>query len=302
MSEAMTLTPASHDTDVTPGELLKRAREEAALTLQEVADELRLDLWMLEAIEANRFQALGAPVYARGYLRTYATHLGVPVDEVLRRYEALEDLPQEPEPIPAAMATTLRERRRSLRGPLLAMLALVVVAGLVYLALDVFLFASKTEDANAGTAGGAVEHNASNETQLPLVQPVSAVASVNDSHDAHTTEVDALLAQATDANVPSSEMTGASPMTSSGPAPVEARLEFTGESWVEIYDATGARLLFGMGTPARARTVSGTPPLQVILGAASAVRLQVNGQPVVIPRREGREATRFTIEADGTLR
>src|SRR5690606_40351562 len=44
MSEAMTLTPASHDTDVTPGELLKRAREEAALTLQEVADELRLDL------------------------------------------------------------------------------------------------------------------------------------------------------------------------------------------------------------------------------------------------------------------
>ena len=32
---------------------------------------------MIEAIEANRFAALGAPVYAKGYLRKYAALLGL---------------------------------------------------------------------------------------------------------------------------------------------------------------------------------------------------------------------------------
>jgi cytoskeleton protein RodZ len=85
-------------------------------------------------------------------------------------------------------------------------------------------------------------------------------------------------------------------------APIRVRLEFTGESWTEIYDATGARLLFGMGTPQRVRTLVGVPPIQVNLGAASAVSVQVNGESVVIPRREGRESARFTIDADGNLR
>jgi hypothetical protein len=39
----------------------------------------------------------------------------------------------------------------------------------------------------------------------------------------------------------------------------------------------------------------------VTLGAASAVKAYVNDQPIVIPRRVGRDASRFTIDAAGRV-
>ena len=48
--------------------------------------------------------------------------------------------------------------------------------------------------------------------------------------------------------------------------------------------AAGRRLLFGLGDTGRVRTVAGTPPLRVTLGAASAVTVQVNDRSVVVPR------------------
>jgi cytoskeleton protein RodZ len=85
-------------------------------------------------------------------------------------------------------------------------------------------------------------------------------------------------------------------------AEVRVRLEFTEPSWIEIYDANGQRLMFDMGTPGRVRTVAGVPPLRVSLGLASAVSAQINDQPVVIPRRAGRDGAKFLIEADGAVR
>ncbi len=58
-----------------PGELLRRERERRMLSLQRAAEDLHLDTVTVEAIESDRFQALGAPVYAKGHLRKYATLL-----------------------------------------------------------------------------------------------------------------------------------------------------------------------------------------------------------------------------------
>ena len=79
------------------------------------------------------------------------------------------------------------------------------------------------------------------------------------------------------------------------------RLEFSDASWAEIYDANGKRLMFGLGESGAARTVSGTPPLQVTLGKASAVPVQVNDRPIVVPRRAGKDAAKFVIAAGGTV-
>ena len=94
------------------------------------------------------------------------------------------------------------------------------------------------------------------------------------------------------------------PQTSSVPTAVEVRLrlEFTEPSWAEIYDASGKRLMFDMGTPGRVRTVAGVPPLRVNLGLASAVNVQVDDRPIVIPRRAGRDGAKFVIEADGSVK
>lgn len=311
MNEAPSVQPASHDADPTPGALLKRERERAALTVRQAAEDLHLDVWILEAIEANRFQALGAPVYARGHLRKYAEHLGVPVEEALARYEALQDRPQEADPIPAAMVSSLRERRRSFKGPALALLALVVIAGVVYVALDAFVLGPKPVEVVApdvaapdvtDPASTSTDNGTTGETSAPLVQQEASVEPSAADRSQSTESQTAAAPETSPAQAPVSDGANSPQVAAPNSPRVQVRFEFTGESWTEIYDASGARLLYGMGTPTRARTVSGVPPLQVTLGAASAVRLQVNGQTVVIPRRDGREATRFTIDADGNLR
>ena len=87
----------------TPGEMLRAERERRGYSVQQAAEELHLDAWVIEAIEANRFEALGAPVYARGHLRKYAALLGLSPATVIERYEALSDTPVEPTPVPAAI-------------------------------------------------------------------------------------------------------------------------------------------------------------------------------------------------------
>jgi hypothetical protein len=71
---------------------------------------------------------------------------------------------------------------------------------------------------------------------------------------------------------------------------------------VEIHDATGQRLFYDIGQPGRVRTVTGTAPVTVVIGLVSAVSLQVNGSPLVVPRRANRDSTRFVVNADGSIR
>lgn len=59
--------------------------------------------------------------------------------------------------------------------------------------------------------------------------------------------------------------------------------------------------MFGLGEPGRVRNLVGVAPVRVTLGAASAVTAQVNDQPIVIPRRAGRDASKFVIDAAGQV-
>jgi len=82
----------------------------------------------------------------------------------------------------------------------------------------------------------------------------------------------------------------------------EARLalKFYGISWAEVTDASGRRLFEGLNAPDSARTLSGTPPLRVVIGNAPGVRVQLNGTQVALEgllRRDG--TARFMIDGSG---
>jgi cytoskeleton protein RodZ len=78
-----------------PGVLLRMAREGLGLSIEEVADRLRLGEALVLAMEEDRFGLLGAPVFARGYLRNYAALVGAPEQQVLEAF----DVGELPEPI-----------------------------------------------------------------------------------------------------------------------------------------------------------------------------------------------------------
>ena len=73
----------------TLGVWLRQAREAKGSTLEETAAATRIRARFLEALEAGDFATFaGGDVQVRGFLRIYARYLGLPLDEVLARYNA----------------------------------------------------------------------------------------------------------------------------------------------------------------------------------------------------------------------
>lgn len=74
--------------DRTPqvGALLRASRLRVGEELREVSDVLCIRFLYLEAIEECRYADLPGDTYAVGFIRSYAEHLGLDGDEVVRRY------------------------------------------------------------------------------------------------------------------------------------------------------------------------------------------------------------------------
>lgn len=80
----------------TLGQEFKRKREERKVSLKEVAEETRVGVRFLQAIEADDFAALPGGVYTRSFIRTYAKYLGLDEENILAQYRKYEVVVEEP--------------------------------------------------------------------------------------------------------------------------------------------------------------------------------------------------------------
>lgn len=72
---------------VGPGLLLRKARENAGVSLHDVAAQLHLDARTIASLERDAFDELPAPTFVRGYLRGYARLLNLPVGPIMEAYD-----------------------------------------------------------------------------------------------------------------------------------------------------------------------------------------------------------------------
>ncbi len=73
--------------DGTPGSILRRAREAAGLSVDQIAGRLYLLCSIVKNLEADDYQRIRGDTFVRGYLRNYARLLGIPTEPLLARYD-----------------------------------------------------------------------------------------------------------------------------------------------------------------------------------------------------------------------
>jgi transcriptional regulator with XRE-family HTH domain len=68
------------------GEALKRERESREISLREIAEATKINIRFLEALEQDRFDTLPGGIFNRGFIRAYASFVGLDAGALLQRY------------------------------------------------------------------------------------------------------------------------------------------------------------------------------------------------------------------------
>lgn len=265
------------------GARLRGARERSRLTILQAAEKLHLDPDILEALEANDFAALGAPVFVKGHLRHYAELVG-------ESPESLFDLYAQETRLPPPDLTRIPKPLPDDTGKLVAPAVLVVIG-----------FAA------AGTVWWVLSlshHQWVTAALRPVPVTVTAATPVG-GQPVPLTQPDRLAPEPAPV---AAQVAGGSGIATAAASPaaagtqIDAVFTYSADSWTEVYDATGRRLLYGMSTGPVIRKLEGVPPLSVMLGDAGGVTIAVGGRAASILRFVRSDHTaRFLIAADGRV-
>jgi cytoskeleton protein RodZ len=276
---------------------LRHLREKARWSKESVAQQLKLPTSVIDAIEREDWARLGAPIYVRSYVGSYAKLLGLPpelAEEVVR---------DKPTPELNYTGTNLGARRmfdRGIRNVAYLVMTIVIVGSLVMLVMHF--------QAPAGVA-----------QVLPLDPPVA--------ESMHTTKPLAMSSAAAEpksastpaATVPSTTTNGAQPglnpaaneapvlaslaptMPTANPASSDLVLKFRDQSWIEVLDSNGQRVERGLVAAGSERRFGVGRASRITLGNAEVVDASQGGHPIDLAPFRVANVARLSLSSAGAI-
>ena len=261
---------------------LKHAREKAGLSKESAAQQLKFPLSVIDAIEREDWQRLGAPIFVRSYVGSYARMLGLPVSLA---EEAVRD-----KPMPALVAVgsgspAKRMFDRSLMN-LAYLVMTVVIAGLAIALAMHFQSSSRPAPVpslslDTPALNSPISGNAASAPAAPVPSPPPASKS--------EAPVMASLAPAFALNAPGEH---------------ELVLRFRGDSWMDATGPDGARIEQGLVPAGSERRYELSKVARIVLGDADQVDASLGrGKLDLTPYHLANDAkvARFAVSSDGAL-
>lgn len=250
------------------GARLKSARERAGLSHADVSARLKMPTRVVQALEDDDLARIGAPVFVRGQLRSYARLLGVDLEPELDRVAVAQVAPSE-----LVSHTHTPRYRRVFEQATRRAIYIVLTAAI---AVPVWLATRPHLDSNLAVQS--------------LDVPATLAAT-----DATPTNEPAVAAQRTPL-IASMTSLPAAPATQTA-----LSLNFSGDSWVQVYAADGSTLEQGLLGAGERRSYGAGQVARVVLGNSAAVEVLQAGKPVDLAPFSRANVARFTLSSDGSL-
>jgi len=108
------------------GERLSQERQAKGLSIEDVSRATKIQPKYIQALEQEDFCYFSAPVYLKGFLRTYAQYLGLDLEEILSSYREIENS-LKPPPLHFPFTQTGRSPRFSRSFYFLLLLVLLLI-------------------------------------------------------------------------------------------------------------------------------------------------------------------------------
>ncbi len=317
--ERETNTPAAANASVTAGALLRAAREQAGLSIDAVAQQLKLAPRQVKALEDDDFALLPGRTFVRGFARNYARLAKLDPDVVLAALPGGNADSGLAAPTLHSTAQSIGElpvtqglRQSWARWAIPLTLIAIIAAGVAYELLRPPASAPSAPSAappparepasepKAAEAPAAPTAPAVTATPAPGAAPSSGVTSTLAA--APGTTVTALpnpVAAATTAQDPAAAMpssTTAAEILGPQPGDRELVLTYRDHSWTEVRDRSGRLLLSAMMTPGSRKALFGQAPFELVIGNASDVTLTLDGKTVDLVAHTRQSVARLTLQ------
>ncbi|WP_299807321.1 RodZ domain-containing protein [uncultured Shewanella sp.] len=295
---------------LTLGVLLKTARENKGLSIEAIAAQLHLRPAIVQEIEADNLEEVGAATYVRGYVKNYARAVQADpftVQECLNKQLANDEKP--------SMQSFSRKTARQARdGRLMALTYLIVF---VLLALLVWWWFQKSSLETAVDYSQPTVEEVAASVQLPDASPAEPLVVDNQAsgieqipeptdetmplgnENSQVASEPTAASSTPQSNIAPSETVQAEPVTADATAGSTLKLSLTGDCWIKIADATGKTLVSDLKKAGSEINLVGAEPFSVTLGAPQVVNIQLNGKAISLEQYPSGKVARMTLPHAG---
>jgi cytoskeleton protein RodZ len=248
------------------GTALRQAREKAGMSIEQVASQLHMTVRAVTNLEADDWTSLGAPVFVRGQLRSYARLLDIDIEPYIEQTPVVSIAPST---LVSHTHTPVYQRfveqigRRAIYVAITAAIAVPVWLG---------------TRSHLGNSELAVQ---SLDVPADQIEEIAAPAQVTHQR----TPLVASIASLPAVPQPTAGLT----------------ITFSGDSWVEIIGADDQVLERGLLTAGQQRSYKPGELGRVKLGNVNAVEVRRAGTTVDLEPFSRANVARFTLSSDGSL-
>jgi cytoskeleton protein RodZ len=271
------------------GHTLAQARQRLGLSVADVAARLRLHPRQISALEDEQLAALPEAPFVRGFVRNYAKEMQLDPAPLLADLAArLPAAAALGDPLASAGISHADVRRAGVEGKSRVTVVGGAVVVLIVLGLIGWLASSRTPTGESAKAQPSVSA-ADPQPAAPAPAGSAAALAVPDSSNppgpaslAQGTAVTDNAPAAADSAAPAAEL-ATPPAAGTSPPVLNGVRLLIGDrpSWIEITQADGAVILSGLQEPGTERRLAPVqPPLRLVIGNSSAVRLEYRGKPI----------------------
>ena len=302
------------------GAMLRAAREGAGLSVDAVAQQLKLAPRQVRAIEESDHAQLPGRTFVRGFVRNYARLVRLDIDAVLAALPdaaATQEAPSLQPPaadmgeLPAPEGTGLGWTRWAIPA---AMIAIVAALALYEFLRPAAESRHEAPAADAASASPVAQTPAPNPNPAPtgpagtpLANPVTSASPAETA--AAQGEPPAAPASTTAGEAPASGPAAPALPVAAPPAPAMATppkpaastgsasvvLAFRDYSWTEARDRNGVILMSRMNPGGSTQTITGDAPLDLVIGNAADVTVTFKGARVDLVPYTRQNVARLTL-------
>lgn len=282
--------------EISVGQLLRQAREQRKLTIQQVALQLNLKTEQVERLEQDQPDGKTLETFARGYVRAYGRLLKLPEAELMAALSRQTgSVVSTAKPMRTFSNRTAHQATEN-RFMWLTYAIIVLLLALLFVWWWQSSYENTAESSTAVRASQPVEARTQQVSPLPTTdepaeqasdEPVASIGGAADNAISEQ-QLNEMLQQLA---APSAELVPAAEV----PQLDTLEMRFSENCWIDVVDADGNRIAYGTKQAGYIMQLTGTAPFVITLGNPSVVKINFNQQAFDMSAFPGGRVAKFTI-------